>query len=111
LLLSNGSDWTQHTPETEFPYIRQVYSLYDATDNLQNAHFPREGHDYGPSKRMAAYPFLVRHLGLDGAGAWGGRDGAIDESFATIETREQMLVFGPDNPYPGDAVPPSTPLP
>ncbi len=111
LLLSNGADWTEFTPETEFPYIQHVYSLYGAADRVQNAHFPREGHDYGPSKRMAAYPFFIRYLGLDGERPWGGRDGAVDESFVTVETREQMLVFGPDNPYPADSVPPDTPLP
>jgi uncharacterized protein len=35
----------------------------------------------------------------------------INESFVTVETREQMLVFGPNNPYPADAVAPDTPLP
>lgn len=35
----------------------------------------------------------------------------INESFVTVETREQMLVFGDKNPYPADAVPPNTPLP
>lgn len=111
LLLSNGADWTKFMPQTEFPYIRHVYSLYGAEDLVQNAHFPNEGHDYGPSKRMAAYPFFIRHLGLDGQRLWGGRDGFINESFVTVETREQMLVFGPDNPYPKDAVAPNTPLP
>jgi hypothetical protein len=28
-----------------------------------------------------------------------------------VETREQMLVFGANNPYPKDAVAPHTPLP
>ncbi len=110
LVLSNGADWTKFMPETEFPYIRHVYSLYGATDKVQNAHFPREGHDYGPSKRMAAYPFFIRYLGLDGERPW-GRRGIVDESFVTVESRDQMLVFGPDNPYPKDAVPPNTPLP
>lgn len=111
LLLSNGADWTKFVPQTEFPYIQHVYSLYGAADKVQNSHFPREAHDYGPSKRMAAYPFFVRYLELDGQRPWGGREGVINESFATVETREQMLVFGPNNPYPKDAVAPNTPLP
>ncbi len=110
LLLSNSKDWTKFVPQMEFPYIQHVYSLYGAADKVQNAHFPREGHDYGPSKRMAAYPFFIRYLELDGQRPWGS-EGVINESFVTIETREQMLVFGSNNPYPKDAVAPNTPLP
>jgi len=111
LIISNGADYTKFTPEMEFPYIQHVYGLYGAVDKVQNAHFPKEGHDYGPSKRMAAYPFFIRYLGLDGQRPWGGRDGIINESFVTVETEEQMHVFGPRNPWPADAVPPNTPLP
>ena len=38
-------------------------------------------------------------------------DGKIDESFVVPEEREDLLVFGPDNPRPADAVEPNTPLP
>jgi uncharacterized protein len=110
LLVSNGKDWTQCTPKTEFPYVKHVYGLYGAADRVENAHFPTEGHDYGTSKRIAAYPFLAEHLGLDLKRVQGA-EGKIDESFFVPEEYKDLLVFGPDNPRPADAVEPNTPLP
>jgi dienelactone hydrolase len=108
LIVSNGKDWTQKTPENEYPFVRHVYGLYGATDRLGNAHFKEEGHDYGTSKRMAAYPFLAKHLKLDLSRVTGD-DGSVDESFVVMESEKQMMVF--KGKYPEDAVPANTPLP
>jgi len=110
LVISNGNDWTKHIPTIGFPYIKNVYRLYGATDKLTNAHFPKEKHDYGISKRQAAYPFLAKHLGLH-PDRIPRKDDKFDESFVTIETYEQLLVFDKDNPFPANAVKPNTPLP
>ena len=110
LIISNGDDWTQNTPKVEFPHLQYIYGLYEAADKVENGHLPDEKHDYGLSKRLAAYPFLAKHLGLD-LKKIQTEDGDIDESFLVTEPYEKLLVFGEDNPLPGDAAEPNTPLP
>ncbi|MFH1717960.1 MAG: heparinase II/III family protein [Planctomycetota bacterium] len=103
LIISDGQDWTKNTPEVEYPYIRNVYRLYDAQANVEYVHLPDEGHDYGISKRLGAYKFLAKHLGL-AIDKVSKPDGSIDESFVVIEKQEDMYVFDEEHPRPANAL-------
>ncbi|MDR1023619.1 MAG: acetylxylan esterase [Prevotellaceae bacterium] len=93
LVISDGKDWTSSAPEVEVPFLQKIYGFYGKPDQVENAHFADEGHDYGFSKRKAMYLFLAKHLDLN-LGAATDKNGEIDESKCTIEKRVDMLVFG-----------------
>jgi len=102
LMVSDGDDWTRNTPRIEFPYIQEVYALYDAENRVENVHLPLEKHDYGPSKRAAAYNFLGHHLGLStGALPY---DNGYKEDFATLLEPDELKVFDADHPLPAGAL-------
>ncbi|TXK46797.1 acetylxylan esterase [Pontibacter qinzhouensis] len=103
LLISDGKDWTKNTSEVEYPYIKNVYSLYNKTENVENHHLPTEGHDYGPNKRKAAYFFLAKHLNLALENIIND-EGEIDESFVKIAQPEDLHVFDAQHPRPAHAV-------
>jgi dienelactone hydrolase len=103
LLISCGKDWTKDTPTRELPYLRNVYKLFGAEDKVENLHLAEEGHDYGPSKRLGAYRFLAKHLGLS-LKAVVKADDSVDESKNRIEKREQMEAFNKEHPRPETAL-------
>ena len=105
MLISDGQDWTKNTPAVEYPYIRDVYELYGAADKVEYLHLPEEGHDYGRSKRIGAYKFLAKHLGLSLAEVIDGT-GCIDEDSVVIEPKEKLYVFNSEHPRPTHAVAP-----
>lgn len=93
LVISDGGDWSDHVPDIEYPYLQKIYNYYDEKDLVENAHFPKEGHDYGISKRRAMYSFMAEHLGLN-IKAIQNKDGEIDESTCTVEDENDMKAFG-----------------
>ena len=103
LLISDGKDWTKHTPDVEYPYIQNIYKLYNREGNVENFHLANEGHDYGVNKRGAAYPFLAKHLSLSTKEIT-DTNGAIDESFVKVEPVDTLKVFTDKFPRPGYAV-------
>jgi len=110
LLVSVGGDWTKNTPKVEFPYIRNIYQLFGAEANVENSHFPDEGHGYQLSKRQAMYPFMVKHLGLDPKGVLNPKTDVFDESKTVLEKPDQMRVFDQANPLPEHALKPGSPV-
>lgn len=98
LLISDGGDWTNNTPNIEMPYLKKVYALYDAESKLENAHFPAERHDYGPTKRYPVYNFFNQYLGLS-AGKLPYNYG-FDESFVTVLPKDDLRIFDKEHPIP-----------
>jgi len=106
MLISDGKDWTKNTARVEYPYIRNVYGLFGAADNVECLHLAKEGHDYGWSKRVGAYKFLSKHLGLCLANVIDD-SGSINEEFVAFEPKAGLYVFDENHPRPSYAVDPN----
>lgn len=104
LIISDGADWTSNTPEVEFPYLSKVYSLYSKEDLIKNVHLKNEKHDYGVSKRIAAYDFLAKHLNLKKDKVQ--KKGEYNETDILILPTEKLKVYStierPKNELIGD---------
>lgn len=87
-VVSDGKDWTNTTPENEYPYLQRIYGFYDSIGNVSNVHLPQEGHDFGPNKRQAVYDFFIAIFSLDGS--------KLDESKVTVESQDALKSLGPN---------------
>ncbi|MHA1793240.1 MAG: alpha/beta hydrolase family protein [Promethearchaeota archaeon] len=103
LLISIGTDWTRMVPIREYPFIKRIYSFFNAADKIQNVHLLREKHDLGQSKRNAIYKFFSRHFKLD-LSPYITSDGKIDESGCVIEEKDVMRAFNDQYPLPEDSL-------
>jgi hypothetical protein len=94
LVVSTGHDWTHTVPTVELPYLRAIYDLAGAPDRVEAVHLPDEGHDDGPSKRLALYRFIARVFGVP-----------LRPEYRGVEPHESLIVF-PDAPPSPVALPP-----
>lgn len=92
LIISDGSDWTQTVPKSEYPYLQKIYSLYNKLGNISNVHFPLEEHDYGFSKRKAMYDFVSVNFKLNYNSNL-SMERRWDESRIKVEPATEMFVF------------------
>lgn len=92
MIISDGDDWTKNVPNVEYPYIKNIYEMFDAGDLVEYAHFKDEVHNYGFSKRKAAYGFLAKHLDLNLSKIL-NNENEIIESFVTILDTTDLKVF------------------
>ena len=102
LIVSDGADWTRNTPRVEYPYIQKVYALFDGEHKVENVHLPMEKHDYGYSKRTAAYNFFAHHFNLNYRDI--PYEEGYQEDFVTILKPEELMVFTPEEPMPKSAL-------
>ena len=103
MLVSVGTDATEFTPQVEYPHIQYIYSLFQESEMVENAHLPDDEHGYDYNKRAAVYPFLAKHLDLDLSKAM-DPDGSLIEDDIVIEEIEVLYPFDETNPVPNDAI-------
>ena len=96
-------DQSCNTPDVEYPYLRRVYRLLRAEQNVENLHLADEGHDYGFSKRVGAYRFFAKHLNLD-LSVVEDEQGNIDEDSIHLLPKDKLLVWDEAHQRPTEAL-------
>ena len=99
MLIADGNDWTKNVPIVEFPYIQNIYGLFDAKHQVEYAYFKNDVHDYGPNKRNAMYSFFAKHFDLDINPILKINE-EVDESFIQLLDTTQLKVFPDRNLIP-----------
>jgi X-Pro dipeptidyl-peptidase-like protein len=96
LMISATGDWTNETLELEYPAVRSIYGLVDASDHVRAVRMTAE-HNYNKESREAMYAWMARWL------QHAPEDAHPAEKSFTPERLENLLVFH-NRPLPPNAV-------
>jgi hypothetical protein len=86
LMISATGDWTNDTLELEYPAVRSIYGLLDASDRVRAVRIAAE-HNYNKESREAMYAWMARWL------KHAPEDVHPEERAFTPEHLENLLVF------------------
>ena len=86
LMISATGDWTNETLELEYPAVRSIYNLVDASDRVRAVRMTAE-HNYNKESREAMYAWMARWL------QHAPEDAHPAEKSFTPERLENLLVF------------------
>lgn len=93
----------KNNPEVEYPHLKYIYGLLGKPEMVANVHLPNDKHGYDYNKRVAVYPFLAKHLGLDVTKSINS-DGTLNENTITIEDIKTLYPFNDKHPFPAYGV-------
>ena len=85
LLIAATGDWTAHTLEHEYPFVRSVYRLLGAAEKVSAVRFDAP-HNYHRGSREAMYSFFERWL-------LGSRRRSRPEAPLQVEAEQDLRVF------------------
>jgi len=96
LMVAATGDWTDETPQVEYPAMRRIYALFGAEDRVHSVQF-QAPHNYNRNSREAVYGWMARWLQHAAANA------QVSERPFTPERLPDLLVFL-GRPLPDGAV-------
>ncbi len=86
LMVAATGDWTNETPQLEYPAMRRIYALFGAEDHVDSIQF-QAPHNYNRDSREAVYTWMARWL------LRGPADGHVSERPFTPERLADLLLF------------------
>src|SRR5947207_6726014 len=86
LMIAATGDWTDETPQLEYPAMRRIYALFGAEDRVDSIQF-QAPHNYNKASREAMYAWMARWLQHAPA------DARVAERPFTPERLADLLVF------------------
>src|SRR5262245_30802286 len=96
LMVAATGDWTNETPQVEYPAVQRIYRLFNAEDRVYSVQFDAP-HNYNKSSREAVYAWMARWLKNAPAGV------QVSERPFTVERLNDLLVFA-GRPLPEGAL-------